>query len=55
MYKILRGGKLKKSYQIDPKNSWMMAACEKNLPIVVPGWEDATLGNMFAAAVMPAK
>jgi deoxyhypusine synthase len=52
MYKILRSGKLKKSYQIDPKNSWMLAACEKNLPIVVPGWEDATLGNMYAAAVI---
>ncbi|MEI6339060.1 MAG: deoxyhypusine synthase family protein [Verrucomicrobiota bacterium] len=48
MYKILRGGKLKASYQIDPKNSWMVAACEKNLPMIVPGWEDATLGNMFA-------
>src|SRR5579883_2735465 len=46
MYKILRNGKLKKSYQIDPKNSWMLAACEKNLPMWVPGWEDSTLGNM---------
>src|SRR6267378_7211539 len=52
MYKILRSRKLKKSYQIDPKNSWMVAACEKNLPIVVPGWEDATLGNMFAGHVI---
>src|SRR5215216_4925459 len=52
MYKILRGGKLKKSYQIDPKNSWMVAACEKNLPIIVPGWEDATLGNMYAGHVI---
>ena len=52
MYKILRGGKLKPHYQIDPKNSWMMAACEKNLPIVVPGWEDATLGNMYAGHVI---
>jgi deoxyhypusine synthase len=52
MYKILRGGKLKKSFQIDPKNSWMLAACEKNLPMIVPGWEDATLGNMYAAAVI---
>ncbi|MCX6958030.1 MAG: deoxyhypusine synthase family protein [Verrucomicrobiae bacterium] len=48
MYKILRGGKLKESYQIDPKNSWMLAAAEKNLPMFVPGWEDATLGNMYA-------
>jgi deoxyhypusine synthase len=52
MYKIIRSGKLKKSYQIDPANSWMLAACEKNLPIIVPGWEDATLGNMFAGRVM---
>ncbi len=52
MYRILRSGKLKKSYQIDPKNSWLMAAAEKNLPIIVPGWEDATLGNMYAAAVI---
>ncbi len=52
MFKILRSGKLKKSYQIDPKNSWMLAACEKNLPMIVPGWEDATLGNMYAGHVM---
>jgi deoxyhypusine synthase len=52
MYKILRSGELKKSYQIDPRHSWLLAACEKNLPIIVPGWEDATLGNMFAAAVI---
>ena len=52
MFKILRGGKLKKSYQIDPKHSWMLAACEKNLPMIVPGWEDATLGNMYAGHVI---
>jgi deoxyhypusine synthase len=52
MFKILRSGKLKKHFQIDPKNSWMLAACERNLPIIVPGWEDATLGNMYAAAVI---
>src|SRR5471032_605942 len=49
LYTVLRSGRLKPSYQIDPKNSWMLAACEKNLPIIVPGWEDSTLGNMFAA------
>jgi deoxyhypusine synthase len=26
-----------------------MAAAEKNLPIVVPGWEDSTMGNIFAS------
>lgn len=48
MYKILQSGKLRGHYQIDPNNSWMIAAAEKNLPMFVPGWEDATLGNMFA-------
>jgi deoxyhypusine synthase len=51
-YQVLLGGKYEKYYQIDPKNSWMLAAAKKNLPIVVPGWEDATLGNMYAAAVI---
>jgi deoxyhypusine synthase len=48
MYKILLSGDLKESFQIDPKNSWLLAAAEKNLPMFVPGWEDSTLGNMYA-------
>lgn len=48
-YRVLRSGILKESYQIDPKNSWMLAACEKNLPIFVPGWEDSTLGNIYTS------
>ena len=48
MYKILLSGDLEKSYQIDPKNSWLLAAAQKNLPIFGPGWEDSTLGNMYA-------
>jgi deoxyhypusine synthase len=48
MYRILRSCKLSGSYQIDPKNSWLLAAAQKNLPMFVPGWEDATLGNMYA-------
>jgi deoxyhypusine synthase len=48
MYKILLSGVLEKSYQIDPKDSWLLAAAKKNLPMFVPGWEDATLGNMYA-------
>jgi len=49
LYDLLRDGTLKQHYQIDPKDSWLVAAMEKNLPIVVPGWEDSTLGNMYAA------
>lgn len=49
MYKMLLSGLLEPYYEIDPKNSWMLAAAEKNLPIVVPGWEDSTMGNIFAS------
>ena len=52
MYKILRSGKLKADYQIDPRNSWMLAAMEKNIPMFVPGWEDSTLGNMYSGHVI---
>ena len=49
MYGILRSKRLEPFYEIDPKDSWLLAASEKNLPIFVPGWEDSTLGNVFAA------
>ncbi|MCB9240289.1 MAG: deoxyhypusine synthase family protein [Flavobacteriales bacterium] len=49
MYKMLLSGDLEEFYEIDPKDSWMLAAAEKNLPIVVPGWEDSTMGNIFAS------
>lgn len=49
-YRILLSGKLE--YQIDPANSWLLAAAERNLPMFVPGWEDSTLGNMYAAHCM---
>jgi deoxyhypusine synthase len=51
-YKILRSGALKGSYQIDPRDSWLLAAAEADLPMIVPGWEDSTLGNMFAGHVI---
>ena len=49
MYKLLLSGVLEQYYQIPPENSWMIAAAEKNLPLVVPGLEDSTLGNIFAS------
>lgn len=52
MYQMLRSEVLEQYYEIDPKDSWMLAAAEKNLPIVVPGWEDSTMGNIFAANVI---
>ncbi len=49
MYKMLLSGVLEQYYEADPKNSWMLAAAEKNIPIIVPGWEDSTMGNIFAS------
>jgi len=48
-YLLLVSGVLEPEYQIDPEDSWLLAAAKKNLPIIVPGWEDSTLGNIFAA------
>ncbi len=52
MYQLIKSGQLEEFYQIDPKNSWVIAACEKNIPIYTPGWEDSTLGNIFVANVI---
>ena len=52
MYQLIRSGTLAQHYEIDPKNSWMVAAAQKRLPIVVGGWEDSTLGNIFASYVI---
>ena len=49
LYCLLRSCVLAPDYEIDPAHSWMLAAAEKNLPIIVPGWEDSTLGNIFAS------
>ena len=48
-YRVLTSGALEPSYQIDPKDSWLLAAAEKDLPLFVPGWEDSTLGNIIVA------
>ncbi|APW61681.1 deoxyhypusine synthase family protein [Paludisphaera borealis] len=48
-YELVRSGVLKSEYQIDPKDSWVLAAADKNIPIFTPGWEDSTLGNIFTS------
>ena len=47
-YQILLSDELKGKYEGDPEACWLLEAAKKNLPIVVPGWEDSTLGNIFA-------
>ncbi|PYU27469.1 MAG: deoxyhypusine synthase [Acidobacteria bacterium] len=52
MYQLIRNCNIREFYEIDPQDSWVYAACQKNLPIFTPGWEDSTLGNIFVANVV---
>ncbi|MGE3707139.1 MAG: deoxyhypusine synthase family protein [Vicinamibacterales bacterium] len=52
LYRILRRGDFSSTFQIPASDSWLFAAMEKQLPVFVPGWEDSTLGNMFAAVCL---
>jgi deoxyhypusine synthase len=49
LYRLLLSDALQSSYQGLPEHSWLLAAAECDLPLYVPGWEDSTLGNIFAA------
>jgi len=55
LYESLLSGELEEFYQVDPASSWMLAAAQKNLPLFVPGWEDSTMGNMFAGEIILGK
>ncbi len=50
-YQILLDGSIDPHHDGDPEACWLLEAAKKNLPIVVPGWEDSTLGNIFAGYV----
>lgn len=52
LYRLIRRGTVQDDYDIDPADSWLVAAAEEDLPLFVPGWEDSTLGNIFVAHVM---
>src|SRR5919112_3985862 len=52
MYRLLLSEVMKENYEIPVEHSWMIAAAEKNLPIIVPGWEDSTMGNIFASYIV---
>lgn len=49
VYRALRRDDITAAFQIPAADSWLFAAMERDLPMFVPGWEDSTLGNMFAA------
>ena len=52
IYQLLDLPSIQKSFEIHPKYSWVLAAKSKNLPILTPGWEDSTLGNIFVSHVI---
>jgi deoxyhypusine synthase len=52
VYRLVRDRLTTADFQIDPKDSWVIAAAERDLPLFVPGWEDSTLGNIFVAHVL---
>jgi deoxyhypusine synthase len=51
-YKLIRSGWFNGKNDVPMENSWLVAACEKDIPVYTPGMEDSTLGNMFCADVM---
>jgi len=54
-YKLIRSGYFEGKNQIPMEDSWLVAACEMDIPVYTPGVEDSTLGNMFCADVMQGK
>jgi deoxyhypusine synthase len=40
-----------KTHEGKAEESWLLAAAKANLPMVVPGYEDSTFGNIFASHV----
>lgn len=54
-YKLFEKGLLQPHFQIPVEHSWLYAAYQKNIPVLSPGFEDSTLGNIFAARVMEGK
>ncbi len=49
LYQLFDSKALEPFFEIDPKDSWLYAAWQKNLPIFTPGWEDSTCANIFVS------
>jgi len=52
MYELLDQPGIEEHFQNPREHSWVLAAKQKGLPIVTPGFEDSTLGNIYCAEVM---
>ena len=52
MFDLLDDPTLEEHYQIPLENCWLAAAKEKGIPVFTPGFEDSTLGNIYASRVI---
>jgi len=51
-YRLIADGTLERVRQIPREDSWVWAAHDAGIPVYTPGFEDSTLGNIFAARVL---
>ncbi len=54
-YQLIRSGYFQDRHDVPLDESWVLAACERDIPVYTPGAEDSTLGNMFCSDVMQGK
>ena len=47
--KLFEKNLIKPDPKANPDDCWTYAAYKKNIPIVIPGFEDSTMGNIFAS------
>ena len=52
LFELLDDPSLREHFQIDPADSWLLAAKDAGIPVFSPGWEDSTMGNIFSANVI---
>ncbi len=52
MFDLLDDEDLVQHYQVPREHSWLAAAKDLQIPVFVPGFEDSTLGNIYAARVI---
>ncbi|MGI9518094.1 MAG: deoxyhypusine synthase family protein [Pirellulaceae bacterium] len=51
-FRLFEQGTLDPHFQVPPEHSWLYAAWQKKIPVYSPGFEDSTMGNIFAARVI---
>lgn len=52
MFDLLDEPDFAQHFQVPREHSWVAAAKDAGIPVFVPGFEDSTLGNIFAARVV---